>query len=166
MSPMIGPHWTARNALLDRFFGSYAQLEVTFSASVLDWIVRIALAVAVLAVVGLALRLRAARDRRAAVTVLLFLLIGAGAYMLGMHVAAYRSLASGSLDPVITGRYLLPLISLYGLALALAVGWLPRRVGAVAGAVALASSGAPTPPGTASTRRPSRRPRHGSRLSC
>jgi hypothetical protein len=138
MSPMIGPHWTARNALLDRFFGSYAQLEVTFSASVLDWIVRIALAVAVLAVVGLAVRVRAARDRRAAVTVLLVLLIGAGAYMLGMHVAAYRSLASGSLDPVITGRYLLPLISLYGLAVALAVGWLPRRAGAVAGAVALA----------------------------
>jgi predicted acyltransferase len=92
----------------------------------------------VLAVVGLAVRVRAARDRRAAVTVLLVLLIGAGAYMLGMHVAAYRSLASGSLDPVITGRYLLPLISLYGLALALAVGWLPRRAGAVAGAVALA----------------------------
>jgi 4-amino-4-deoxy-L-arabinose transferase-like glycosyltransferase len=138
MSPMIGPHWTARQALLDRFFGSYAQLEVTFTPDVLDWIARIAVVMAVLAIVGLVVRVRASRDRRAAATVILVLLVGVAAYMVGMHVAAYRSLASGSLDPVITGRYLLPLISIYGLGIALAVGWLPRRVGAVAGAVVLA----------------------------
>ena len=35
-------------------------------------------------------------------------------------------------DPVITGRYLLVLLPLYGVMLALAVSWLPRRWGAMA----------------------------------
>jgi hypothetical protein len=39
---------------------------------------------------------------------------------------------------VITGRYLLPLMSLYGAGLALALTWLPRRVAAAGGGALLA----------------------------
>jgi hypothetical protein len=48
-----------------------------------------------------------------------------------LHAAAFRSLLQ-SPDPVITGRYLLPLLPLYGVAMALAVAWLPRRWGPIA----------------------------------
>jgi hypothetical protein len=89
-------------------------------------------------VIGLVVRLRASRDRRAAVTVVVVLVVAAAAYVLDMHVAAYRSLAAGTSDPVITGRYLLPLLSLYGVGLALAVSWLPRRLAAGVGGVLLA----------------------------
>jgi hypothetical protein len=138
MTPMIGPHWTVRQGLLDRFFGSYAQLEVTFSAGLLTWLARLAVVTLVLGVIGLVVRLRASRDRRAAVTVVVVLVVAAAAYVLDMHVAAYRSLAAGTSDPVITGRYLLPLLSLYGVGLALAVSWLPRRLAAGVGGVLLA----------------------------
>jgi hypothetical protein len=52
-------------------------------------------------------------------------------YLAVLHAAAFRSLLT-SPDPVITGRYLLPLLPFYGVALALAVAWLPRRWGPVA----------------------------------
>jgi hypothetical protein len=138
MTPMIGPHWTARQGLLDRFFSGYAQLEVDFSPGLLTWLARVAVALVVLGVVGLVVRLRSCRDRRGAITVVAVLAAAIAAYVLDMHVAAYRSLAAGTADPVITGRYLLPLLSLYGAGLALAVSWLPRRVAAVGGAVLLA----------------------------
>jgi hypothetical protein len=57
-------------------------------------------------------------------------------YMALLHAAAFRSLLT-SADPVITGRYLIALIPLYGVAIALAVAWLPRRWAPVAGGVAV-----------------------------
>ena len=57
-------------------------------------------------------------------------------YLALLHAAAFRSLLT-SPDPVITGRYLLPLIPFYGVAIALAVAWLPRRWAPVAGGVAV-----------------------------
>ena len=57
-------------------------------------------------------------------------------YLALLHAVAFRSLLTSS-DPVITGRYLLPLVVLYGLAIALAVAWLPRRWAPVAGGVAV-----------------------------
>jgi hypothetical protein len=51
-------------------------------------------------------------------------------YMTVLHVVAFRTLL-GSPDAVITGRYLLPLLPLYGVTMALAAEWLPRRWGPV-----------------------------------
>jgi hypothetical protein len=65
------------------------------------------------------------------------LVVAVAGYLLLLHAAAFRSLLS-SPDPVITGRYLLPLMPLYGAGIALAVGWLPRRVAVEAGVVMLA----------------------------
>jgi hypothetical protein len=58
-------------------------------------------------------------------------------YLLLLHAAAFRSLLQGP-DPVITGRYLLPLMPLYGAGIALAVSWLPRRAAVSAAVVTLA----------------------------
>jgi hypothetical protein len=54
-----------------------------------------------------------------------------------LHVSAYRDLQQGG-DPLITGRYLLPALGVFGLAIAWVVGSLPRRLAPWAGAVVLA----------------------------
>jgi hypothetical protein len=98
---------------------------------------RLTMAAIVLALVGLGVRLRSVRARPTALLALAVFVIGAVAYILDLHVASYRSLAAGTGDPVMTGRYLLPLITIYGLGIALAVSWLPRRVAGVAGGIVL-----------------------------
>jgi hypothetical protein len=95
------------------------------------------MAAIVLALVGLGVRLRSVRARPVALLALGVFVVGGLAYILDLHVAAYRSLAAGTGDPVMTGRYLLPLITIYGLGIALAVSWLPRRVAGVAGGIVL-----------------------------
>jgi hypothetical protein len=137
MAPSFRPDWTVRDAFIDRFYGTFAQLEVYFSPGVMTLLARLTVAAVVLALVGLFVRLRSVRARSTALWVLAVFVVGAVAYLLDMHVAAYRSLAAGAGDPVVTGRYLLPLITIYGLGIALAVSWLPRRLAGVAGGVVL-----------------------------
>jgi hypothetical protein len=137
MGATFRPDWTVRDVFIDRFYGTFAQLEVYFSPGVMTLLSRLTMAAIVLALVGLAVRLRSVVARSTALWVLAIFVVGAIAYLLDMHVAAYRSLASGAGDPVATGRYLLPLIAIYGLGIALAISWLPRRVAAVAGGIVL-----------------------------
>ena len=137
MTPTLGPHWTSREVFIDRFYGTFAQLEVYFSPRVMALLSHLTMAAIVLALVGLGVRLRSVRARPTALLALAVFVIGAVAYILDLHVAAYRSLAAGTGDPVMTGRYLLPLITIYGLGIALAVSWLPRRVAGVAGGIVL-----------------------------
>ena len=137
MAPSFRPDWTARDAFIDRFYGTFAQLEVYFAPGVMTLLARLTVAAIVLALVGLGVRLRSVRARSTALWVLAVFVVGGLAYLMDMHVAAYRSLAAGDGDPVVTGRYLLPLITIYGLGVALAVSWLPRRLAGVAGGVVL-----------------------------
>jgi hypothetical protein len=119
--------------LFDRFVSGFGMLEAAFPLGVLRGLKITALVVGVLAVVGLVLRRRDLRRRLDLVLVYAAAAIG---YLALLHAAAFRSLLTTS-DPVITGRYLLPLIVLYGLAIALAVAWLPRRWAPVAGGAAV-----------------------------
>jgi 4-amino-4-deoxy-L-arabinose transferase-like glycosyltransferase len=119
--------------LFDRFVAGFAMLEATFPPGVLRFLKVTALVVAVLAVVGLVQRRRDVRRRLDLVIVYAAAVIG---YVALLHAAAFRSLLT-SPDPVITGRYLLSLIPLYGIAIALAVAWLPRRWAPVAGGAAV-----------------------------
>ena len=137
MTPSFRPDWTVRDAFIDRFYGTFAQLEVYFSPGVMNLLSHLTEAAIVLALVGLVVRVRSVRARSTALWVLAVFVVAAVAYLMDMHVAAYRSLAAGDSDPVVTGRYLLPLISIYGLGIALAVSWLPRRLAGVAGGFVL-----------------------------
>jgi hypothetical protein len=57
--------------------------------------------------------------------------------MIGLlHVASYRSLA-GSADPLITGRYLLPIVVVFGLTVAFVLTSLRARTSAVLGSLVL-----------------------------
>jgi hypothetical protein len=52
-----------------------------------------------------------------------------GGLMALLHLVSYATLRGGAGDPVITGRYLLPAIALYGVAIAWVCSSLPRRLG-------------------------------------
>jgi hypothetical protein len=134
MDESISPGWGVRQAFVDRLFGGYAQLEVAPPAWVLNALAIGAVAVILLALVGVAAR-RHALARRPEVAVVCVLTIVA--YVFQLHVVAFRSLLGGNPDPIITGRYLLLLAPLYGLTFALAVSWPPRRVAVPASALLL-----------------------------
>ena len=112
-----------------RFVSGFGMLEANFAAGVLRTLQVIALGAVVLVAVGLIDRRRDVRRRLDLVIV--YAATGLG-YMALLHAVSFRSLLT-SPDPVITGRYLLPLLPLYGAAIALAVAWLPRRWAPVAG---------------------------------
>jgi hypothetical protein len=133
LTPVV-PHWGIRQAFIDRLFGGYAQLEVSPPAWVLTVVTVAAAGTAASALIGLALRWRSGSRPTAVVAVFA---VGVAGYLLLLHAAAFRSLLRVP-DPVITGRYLLPLMPLYGAGIALAVGWLPRRAAVPAGVVAVA----------------------------
>jgi len=127
MTPSIGPDWGVRDVFVDRFFGGFAQLEVELPDALLSAVAAAALVVGGSAVVGFVVHRRAlARGRDVAIVCGL----AAIGYLLLIHAVAFRGLLVGP-DPAITGRYLLPLIPLYGAAIALAVSWLRRELGVV-----------------------------------
>jgi hypothetical protein len=59
--------------------------------------------------------------------------------MLLLHLVSYSSLLISN-DPVLTGRYLLPAVALYGAAAAWVCSSLPRRAGLVVAAILIAGS--------------------------
>jgi hypothetical protein len=128
MRPTIHPGYGVRQVFIDRFLGTFAQLEVMFSPATLDFLSRAAEVVAIAALVGLAVSWR--RLARAPWVVATLALAALG-YLAVLHAVAYSSLLTFSGDPIITGRYLLPLLSLYGIGIALAVSWLPRALSSV-----------------------------------
>jgi hypothetical protein len=128
MAPKPGPDYGVRQVFIDRFFGTYGGLDVFFSSGALTLVKWVVIATIVSACVGL-FSLRAACRRWWDVVTLL--VVAAVAYLLDMHLTAFRALSGASNDPVLTGRYLLPFMPIYGLAVALAVIWLPRRIAPV-----------------------------------
>lgn len=136
MRPRLGPEYGYKQVFIDTFYGSFGWLEVKFKERIYD-------ALQILSAVGLvglytAVVVRRRRLWRAwpAVSVMAALLL---TNLLFLHYVSYRALLGdkGS-DPLIVGRYLLPMVSLFGLAIAFTLGALPRRVGPLVGAVVLA----------------------------
>jgi hypothetical protein len=125
---MNSSSYGVREVFVDRLFGGFSMLEVNFSHGVYTALTVIGAVVLVSALVGVVRRWADVRRRFDVVAVALLTVVG---YMLVLHAVAFRSLLV-SLDPVITGRYMLPLLPLYGVIVALAVAWLPRRWGPVA----------------------------------
>jgi 4-amino-4-deoxy-L-arabinose transferase-like glycosyltransferase len=137
LHPRIGPEYGYRQVFIDTFYGTFGSLEVTFKARVYD-------ALQVLSAIGLVafytacvVRWRRLRAQWPTVLVLLALLVTT---LFFMHYVSYRALlGNGGSDPLIVGRYLLPMISLFGLAIAFTAGALPRRLGPPLAAVILSA---------------------------
>jgi 4-amino-4-deoxy-L-arabinose transferase-like glycosyltransferase len=131
----IGPDYGFREVSVDRFFGGYAQFEIGFSPAINDALWWGMIVIAALAVAGL-LKRGPLGERWDVAVVLVSLPLAALALV---HATAFSIVVGSTGDPVITGRYLLPLIPLYGIAIAMAVSWLPRRAGIAAGGALLAT---------------------------
>jgi hypothetical protein len=133
MAPRIGPAYGYRQMFIEGFFGRFASLEVAYSTRVytlIQYVCALGLAGLVAFVAG---RWPEVRARWAQLAVLVVIAVS----MLGLlHFASYRALATGP-DPLITGRYLLPLVTVFGLAVAFVISSLRPRASALVGALAL-----------------------------
>ncbi|MDX6721233.1 MAG: hypothetical protein QOJ63_3487, partial [Solirubrobacteraceae bacterium] len=128
MAPRIGPDYGFRQVWVRTLFGSFGSYEVNLSKGVLDTI-QLTLVGGGLAVLAVLAR---HWDRAKRHWGEIALVAGPAACMLALlHVASYRALLGGGTDPLITGRYLLPLLGAFGVGAALVVDALPRRAGAV-----------------------------------
>lgn len=134
MDPALRSDWGVRQVFVERFYGGFAQLEVNFSPGLIATLESASQAVALLALAGIA---ASWQQLRRWWDIALVLALAPVAMLALLHAKAYSSLVGGSSDPILTGRYLLPLIALYGLGIALAVSWLPRQLAQAVGAALL-----------------------------
>jgi Predicted membrane protein (DUF2142) len=135
MNTKVGPSFYGyRQVYIESFFGNFASLSVNYRPVFYD-------VLQLLAAVGLAALYTTIVVRWRAVLAQWPVVVVAVTFFLGLmallHVVSYSSLRGGGTDPVITGRYLLPAIALYGVAAAWVCSSLPRRAGLVAAGVLL-----------------------------
>ena len=139
MDVRIGPDYGFRQFWIEGFLGGrFGALETTFSPATYDLITMLALSVAVLLVVAVAVRRDLFVPRWDVVVLLLTAVV---CLLLFLHFASFRALSTQDppSDPLIVGRYLLPLTALVGVALATLAASL-RRHGPLVGAVVIAAA--------------------------
>lgn len=136
MQPRLGPAYGYKQVFIDTFYGSFGWLEVKFTERIYD-VLQILSAVGLVSLyTAVVTRWRRLWAAWPAVAVMLTLLL---TNLLFLHYVSYRALLSNNgADPLIVGRYLLPMVSLFGLAIAFTLGALPRRLGPLVGALVLA----------------------------
>jgi 4-amino-4-deoxy-L-arabinose transferase-like glycosyltransferase len=134
MNVRIGPPYGVRDVFVDRLWGAFAQLEISPAHGLLTAIAWGTGVLAVATVVCLVAERRAVARRWRELAVVA---IAPVASIVVLHVTAYRTLVYDHSDPVIAGRYLLPFLSLAGVALAVVLRRLPRPAMAAGAAVAV-----------------------------
>ncbi|HEY6892119.1 MAG TPA: DUF2142 domain-containing protein [Solirubrobacter sp.] len=135
MPGRVGPPYGFHQVAIESFFGRFATLEIAYPDIVYALIQAACLLGLVGLVAALSTRWAAVRRHWAELTVLAAI----AASMIGLlHLASYRSLV-GSGDPLITGRYVLPLATVFGLTVAFVVSSARPRTSAVLGTLILTS---------------------------
>ena len=135
MAPRLGPAIGYRQIFVQQYFaGVFSSFEVYFPYWVYDAVqIGVAVLLVLMYTVGI-VRWRSLLARWPAVVVLGSTLLSLLAFL---HIASYRALVNGGDNPLLVGRYLLPMTAIAGVALAALVAALPRRAGAVLGALVL-----------------------------
>jgi predicted membrane protein DUF2142 len=129
MAPRVGPSYGYHQVFVESFFGRFASLEVAYPPGIYA-LLQVA---AFFGLIGLAWALAARWPAvRARWDQLVVLIVIAGSMIALLHLASYRSLVDTS-DPLITGRYLLPLATVFGLTVAFVLTSLPRRASVALG---------------------------------
>ena len=135
MELSIGGSYGYREVFVESFFGRFASLEVAYPAEVYSLIqgaCALGLAGLVAAVWARWAAVRARWPELSAVTITAVSLVGL------LHAASYRALVF-SRDPLITGRYLLPIVAVFGLTVAFVVTSLRPRASVLLGTLVLSS---------------------------
>jgi 4-amino-4-deoxy-L-arabinose transferase-like glycosyltransferase len=133
MSPQ-GPDYGYRQVFVEGLGGTFGSLEIQFPLWVYD-LLQLAAALGIAALLGCVVRRwETVRARWPQVVVVASI----PACMLALlHLASYRDLQGPPYDPLITGRYLLPLLAPMGLAIAFVCSSVPRRWGGLVGTLVL-----------------------------
>jgi Predicted membrane protein (DUF2142) len=130
MLPTIGlQDYGFREVFVGGFFGDYAHLEITLPPTVVD-VLEVGMVLLFVALYTLAVaRWRTVREWWHTPA----LLVSAGLSMiLLIHLTSYRNMLITPGDPLFAGRYLLPLVSIFAVAVIAVVAALPRRLAATA----------------------------------
>jgi len=128
MEPRLGPPIGFRQVFIEQFLGgTFASNEVYLPYWSYD-VVQLAFVVILVAFYTvLVMRWRTVVERWPVAVII----GGAAACLLFfLHLASYRALVNGGTNPLITGRYLLPLLAPAGLVAATVAAGLPRRTSA------------------------------------
>jgi len=135
MGTHLGPPYGYRQVYIETFYATFGSLEVVLRPKYYD-LLQVASAVGVFALYTTGV----ARWRRLVAQWEIGVVLASMAIsmILLLHIAAFHDLSAGSQDPLITGRYLLPLIPLFGLAIAFVARSLPGRLGPAFGGAVLA----------------------------
>jgi 4-amino-4-deoxy-L-arabinose transferase-like glycosyltransferase len=130
MQPSIGaPGYGFREVYIQSFYSDLSWLEIQYPRFAIDLlhVATMLLLVALYTVV--VTRLAAVRRNWPTIAFLLF----TGLSMVALlHLSSYTTMLTDPGDPVLTGRYLLPLLSLLAIGVTVVVTALPRRIGAFA----------------------------------
>jgi 4-amino-4-deoxy-L-arabinose transferase-like glycosyltransferase len=120
MSPPPGPSYGFHELMVREFFaGQFGSLEVNFS----PWVYAVTQFVVLLLIAGLVAAVTASWRQLARVwDVVLLLVTIVVSELLLLHLVSYRSLAAQTGDPLIVGRYLIPLCAVYGVTCAF-IAW-------------------------------------------
>ncbi len=136
MQAPLGPSYGYRQMYIETFFGAFGWLEVRYPQ-------RIYSAIQLAAAGGLLALYTAAVVRRRELWRQRHVAIGVAAITLALiallHLVSYLALL-GSPDPLIVGRYLLPLVAVFALAAAFVATSLPRRLGPLLAALLLGAA--------------------------
>jgi hypothetical protein len=130
MQPSIGVPWYGfREVYIQSFYSQFASLEIEYPRFVID-LLQVATVLLMFALYTVAVT-RVDAVKRSWATISFLLLTGLSMVAL-LHVSSYTAMLVNPGDPVITGRYLFPLLSLLAIGVTVVVTALPRRIGAFA----------------------------------
>ncbi|HEY4095223.1 MAG TPA: hypothetical protein VGM33_06935 [Baekduia sp.] len=136
MAPRIGPAIGYRQLFVQQYVaGVFSSFDVYFPYWVYD-LVQVFAGIGLIALYSVLLLRRRAVIARWAPAIILA--TTALVLLLFLHVASYRALVNGSNNPLIVGRYLLPLGPILGVAAGAILAGLPRRAAAAVGGLLLA----------------------------
>lgn len=139
MSPRVGPPFGYRQVWVESFFGQFGSLDVNYAIWIYS-IAQIGMGVLIVSAALLAARrYERVLERWPVVVVSLAFSLS---LMALLHLVSYQSLLTSvgdTGDPVITGRYLFPLLPLLAGVLAWVIGALPKRLPPLAAGATLAA---------------------------
>jgi Predicted membrane protein (DUF2142) len=128
MQPTIGVPWYGfREVYIQTFYGDFASLEVVYPWFAID-LLQAATVLLLFALYTVAVT-RPHAVKRNWMTIAFLLITGLSMIAL-LHGSSYTNMLINPGDPLFTGRYLLPLISILAIGVAVVVTALPRRLGA------------------------------------
>jgi hypothetical protein len=130
MQPSIGPPgYGFREVYIQSFYSDFAWLEIQFPRFAID-LLQVATILLLFGLYTVAVtRLDAIKRGWATIA---FLLLTGLAMVAFLHASSYTTMLVNPVDPLLTGRYLFPLMSLLAIGVTVVVTALPRRIGAFA----------------------------------